>query len=240
MPMKIDILAFGAHPDDIELSAAGTIASMIAKEKKVVIVDMTRGELGTRGTAEIRDKEAEASAKVLGVLKRINLDLGDGFFEINKHSLLKVIEQIRYFKPEIIFANAIRDRHPDHARASKLVKRAAFLSGLTKIITTHDGKNQEAWRPKAVYHYIQDNFIEPDFVVDISGFDEIKMKSINCYASQFYDPNSKEPNTAISNPEFMAHIKSRMTQMGRYINVSSGEGFTVDRPLGIANPLQFI
>lgn len=240
MAMKTDILAFGAHPDDIELSAAGTIAQQIAGGKIVAIVDLTRGELGTRGSAQIRDAEAEAASKVLGIVKRINLDLGDGFFEINEASLLKVVEQIRFFKPEIVLANAIADRHPDHARGSELVKRAAFLSGLPKIATTLNGVNQEAWRPRAVYHYIQDNFIEPHFVVDVTGFEEVKMNSIKCYASQFYDPKSNEPATAISSPEFMHHITSRMTQMGRYINVKSGEGFTVDRPIGISNPLQFI
>jgi bacillithiol biosynthesis deacetylase BshB1 len=238
--MQTDILAFGAHPDDIELSASGTIAMAIAQSKKVAIVDLTRGELGTRGSADLRDKEAANAASVLGIIKRVNLNLGDGFFEINQPSLLKIIEQIRYFKPKIILANAVKDRHPDHARGAELVARAAFLSGLVKIETNFDGKVQEAWRPNALYHYIQDNFIEPDFVVDISGFEELKMKSIGCYSSQFFDPNSKEPETAISSPEFMSHIRSRMTQMGRYINVKSGEGFTVDRPIGIANPLQFI
>ncbi len=238
--MQTDILAFGAHPDDIELSASGTIAMAIAQAKKVALVDLTRGELGTRGSADLRDKEAATAANVLGIVKRVNLDLGDGFFEINQEALIKVVEQIRHFKPKIILANAIRDRHPDHGRGSELVSRAAFLSGLIKIETKWDGKIQEAWRPRAVYHYIQDNFIEPNFVVDVSGFEEIKMRSIACYSSQFYDPSSKEPDTAISSPEFMEHIRARMTQMGRYINVKSGEGFTVDRPLGIANPLLFI
>lgn len=238
--MQTDILAFGAHPDDIELSASGTIAMAVAQSKKVALVDLTRGELGTRGSADLRDKEAAAATNVLGIAKRVNLDLGDGFFEINQHALIKVVEQIRYFKPKIILANAIRDRHPDHGRGSELVSRAAFLSGLIKMETMLEGKIQEAWRPTAVYHYIQDNFIEPHFVVDISGFEEIKMRSIACYSSQFYDPASKEPDTAISSPEFMVHIRARMTQMGRYINVKSGEGFTVDRPLGIANPLLFI
>lgn len=238
--MKVDVLAFGAHPDDIELSAAGTLAMLAAQNKKVAIVDLTRGELGTRGTAAIRDNESEASAKLLGIAKRVNLDLGDGFFEVEEKALMKVIEQIRFFQPEIVFANAIDDRHPDHGRGSALVKRAAFLSGLVKIETSLDGKMQEAWRPRAVYHYIQDNFIEPDFVVDITGFEEIKMKAVACFSSQFFDPNSTEPETAISSPDFMSHIRSRMTQMGRYINVKSGEGFTIDRPLGIANPLLFI
>ena len=240
MPMQTHVLAFGAHPDDIELSAAATIAKLIAQQKSVAFVDLTRGELGTRGNASIRDSESKAASKQLGILNRINLDLGDGFFEINQTSLLKVIEQIRFFKPEIIFANAVKDRHPDHGSGGELVSRAAFLSGLIKIESSLNGVEQKPWRPKAVYHYIQDNFIEPHFVVDVSGFEEIKMKSIACYNSQFYDPNSAEPETAISSPEFMSHIRARMTQMGRYINVKSGEGFTADRPIGIDNPLQFI
>ncbi|HYG52150.1 MAG TPA: bacillithiol biosynthesis deacetylase BshB1 [Flavobacteriales bacterium] len=238
--MKTDVLAFGAHPDDIELAAGGTIAMLTAQQKKVAIVDLTRGELGTRGSAAIRDKEAEASANLLGLSKRVNIDLGDGFFDINQKELLKVVEQIRYFQPEIILANAVADRHPDHGRGGALVKRAAFLSGLVKIETSVDGVKQAPWKPRAVYHYIQDNFIEPDFVVDITGFEEIKMKAIACFASQFYNPNSTEPETSISGPEFMQHIRARMVQMGRYISVKAGEGFTAGRPLGIANPLLFI
>ncbi len=238
--MQTHILAFGAHPDDIELSAGGTIAALVSLQKKVAIVDLTRGELGTRGTADLRDIEAANASKVLGLTQRVNLDLGDGFFEQNNNSLIKIIEQIRFFRPEIILANAVSDRHPDHGRGSELVKRACYLSGLHKIQTQLNGVNQEAWRPKAVYHYIQDNFIEPSFVVDITGFEEIKLKAIGCYTSQFYNPNSTEPETKISSPEFIEFIKSRMIQMGRCINVKSGEGFTVDRPIGISNPLQFI
>jgi len=237
---KVDILAFGAHPDDVELSASATLAKQISLGKKVALVDLTQGELGTRGTAAIRKTEAAAAAKVLGIEHRVCLQLEDGFFEINTPTLMRVIEQIRFFQPEIILANAISDRHPDHQRGSELVKRAAFLSGLPKISTQYNGKEQEAWRPKAVYHYIQDNFIEPDFVVDVTGFEEVKMKSIFCYSSQFFNPESKEPDTPISSPEFIQFVESRLNQMGRYIKVKSGEGFTVDRPLGITDLTQFI
>lgn len=237
--MKTDILAFGAHPDDIELSASGTILSHKAQGKSVAIVDLTRGELGTRGNADIRDKEAEAAAKVMGVTQRINLNLGDGFFEINESNLIKVIEQIRYFKPDIILANAIKDRHPDHGRGAELVARAAFLSGLIKIETTYNKVKQETHRPVAVYHYIHDNFIEPHVIVDVTSFEELKMKAIACYSSQFFNPDSKEPSTPISSPQFMDHIIGRLKQMGRLINVKSGEGFTVGRPMGTKDLTSF-
>lgn len=231
--MKADLLAFGAHPDDVELSASGTLAAHIAMGKKVVLVDLTLGELGTRGSAEIRKKEAAEAAKVLGVQERVMLDLGDGFFEVNEPALIKVMEQIRRFKPDIVLANALNDRHPDHGRGGDLVSRACFLAGLAKIVTHYNDVQQEAWRPKVVYRYIQDNFIKPDLVVDITGFEDIKMKSILCYSSQFYDPQSKEPSTPISGPDFMEHVKARNGQMGRYINVKSGEGFNIERPAGI-------
>lgn len=231
--MKADILAFGAHPDDIELAASGTVAAHIAGGKKVVLVDLTSGELGTRGNADVRKKEAAAAAKLLGVEQRIILDLGDGFFEINETALKKIIEQIRRFQPEIVLANAVSDRHPDHGRGGDLVSRACFLSGLIKIPTYHNGEPQQAWRPKAVYRYIQDNFIRPDIVVDITPYADLKMKSILCYTSQFYDPHSKEPLTPISTPEFLEHVRGRMIQFGRYINVQYGEGFTFERPAGV-------
>lgn len=231
--MKADILAFGAHPDDIELAASGTVAAHIAGGKKVVLVDLTSGELGTRGNAELRKQEAAAAAKLLGVAHRTILDLGDGFFEINENALKKVIEQIRLYQPEVVLANAKHDRHPDHSRGGDLVSRACFLSGLIKVETYCDGKQQEAWRPRSVYRYIQDHFIEPDIVVDITPYADLKMKSIMCYSSQFYDPQSKEKATPISTPEFLEHIKGRMIQMGRYINVKYGEGFTVERPIGL-------
>ena len=231
--MKADILAFGAHPDDVELAASGTVAAHVALGKKVVLMDLTCGELGTRGNAGLRKKEADAAAKLLGVEKRINLDLGDGFFEINETALKKIIEQIRLFQPEIVLANAVSDRHPDHGRGGDLVSRACFLSGLIKIETQHNGQQQAAWRPKAVYRYIQDHYIRPDIVVDITPYAEIKMQSILCYSSQFYDPQSTEPATPISTPEFLENIKGRMVQMGRFINARYGEGFNVERPAGV-------
>jgi len=231
--MKADILVFGAHPDDIELAASGTVAAHIAQGKKVVLVDLTSGELGTRGNAELRKKEAAAAAKVLGVQHRTILDLADGFFEINDESLKKIIEQIRLYQPQIVLANAKHDRHPDHGRGGDLVSRACFLSGLIKIETKHQGQLQQPWRPQAVYRYIQDNFIEPDVVIDITEYAEVKMQSILCYSSQFYNPQSTEPVTPISTPEFLDAVKGRMVQMGRYIGVKYGEGFTFERPAGV-------
>jgi bacillithiol biosynthesis deacetylase BshB1 len=231
--MKADILVFGAHPDDIELAASGTVAAHIALGKKVVLVDLTSGELGTRGNAELRKKEAAAAAKVLGIEHRTILDLADGFFENNETSLKKIIEQVRLYQPEIVLANARSDRHPDHGRGGDLVSRACFLSGLVKIETQHQGQPQQAWRPKAVYRYIQDHFIQPDIVVDITDYAELKMQSIQCYASQFYTPGSTEPVTPISTPEFLDAVKGRMVQMGRYIGVRYGEGFTFERPAGV-------
>lgn len=238
--MKADILAFGAHPDDVELAAAGTVIKHVKQGLKVVMVDLTRGELGTRGSAELRDKEAAASSVVLGISARVNLNLGDGFFEISQHELIKVIEQIRYYKPEIVLANAKSDRHPDHGRGGDLVSRACFLAGLSKVKTIYNKEEQDCWRPKAIYHYIQDYFLQPDLVVDITGHEAQKMEAIRCFSSQFHNPSSQEPQTPISSPEFMLHISAREIQMGRYIGVKSGEGFTVERPVGTSNLLQFM
>ena len=189
--MKLDILAFAAHPDDIELACSGTLIKHIKNGSKVGIIDLTEGELGSRGSKELRYQEATAASKIIGNIVRENLNLGDGFFEINTDSLLRVIEMIRKYQPEIILCNAIKDRHPDHGRGSELVKRAAFLSGLVKIKTEIDNKSQEKWRPKQVFHYIQDEYIEPDFVIDITKEMETKMKSIQAYSSQFYNPTEK-------------------------------------------------
>lgn len=230
---KVDILAFGAHPDDVELAASATVAKHISLGKTVVLVDLTQGELGTRGNAAIRKEEALKAAEILGVKNRVCLNLPDGFFDHSEVSLLQVIQQIRFYKPDIILANAVKDRHPDHERAAQLVNRAAFLSGLIKVKTKYNNVEQQAWRPNAVYHYIQDNFIAPDFVVDVSGFEEIKMNAILAYKSQFFNATSVEPETPISSPEFLESIKARMVQMGRIINSKSGEGFTVNRAPGI-------
>ena len=231
--MKIDILAIGIHPDDVELSCSGTIAKHIAFGKKVGILDLTQGELGTRGNAELRTKEANEAAIILGVSFRTQLNLKDCFFENNEENQKKIIEIIRKHQPEIILCNAISDRHPDHGRASKLVSDSSFYSGLIKIETHSDNKIQQAWRPKAVYHYIQDQYIHPDFVIDISDFIDIKHEAIMAYSSQFYNPSSNEPETPISSKHFIETVNSKMSILGRDIGVKFAEGFTVNRYPGI-------
>ena len=227
--MKLDILAFGSHPDDVELSCSGTIAKEVAAGKKVGIVDLTRGELGTRGTAETRDIEAADAAKILGVSLRENLRFEDGFFENNLHNKLEIIKLLRKYRPEIVFCNAVEDRHIDHGRGSKLVSEACFLSGLMKIETEVEGEIQQAWRPKNVYHYIQWKNLEPDIVVDISGFIETKLASVKAYKTQFYDEKSKEPVTPISSDNFLDSITYRARDLGRLIGTDHAEGFTVQR-----------
>ena len=231
--MKLDILAFASHPDDVELGASGTLMTHINQGKKVGIVDITKGELGSRGSAELRAKEASIASELMGVSARVNLDLGDGFFNNSEKELKKVIEQIRYFQPDVVLCNAHSDRHPDHSRGSELVSRACFLAGLNKIETNLHGKNQEHWRPQSVYHYIQDNWINPDFIIDITEVFDRKMDAINAYSSQFFNPKSDEPSTPISSIEFMEHIKGRAIAFGRIIGVKYGEGFTVERALGV-------
>lgn len=231
--MKLDILAIGAHPDDVELAAGGTVLKHVHQGKKVGVLDLTRGELGTRGSAEIRDKEAAKSAEILGLSVRHNVRMADGFFEYNKENQLLIIEQIRRFKPEIVLCNAIEDRHPDHGKGSKLTSDACFLAGLRRIETEWDGEQQEAWRPKFVYHYIQDRYIKPDFIVDVSEFWEKKMEAIMAFSSQFYDPKSKEPMSPIASKEFIEFIQGRGSEYGRQINARYGEGFTVERTPGV-------
>jgi len=231
--MKLDILAFGAHPDDVELSCSGTILKHIHLGKKVGLIDLTRGELGTRGSAEIRDTEASAAAKILGVSVRENLRFADGFFQNDRQHQLPVVSMIRKYRPEIILCNAVSDRHPDHGRAAQLVSQSVFLAGLPKVGTTDDGNNQEPWRTKAVYHYIQDRYIKPDFVIDISDFIDNKMESVKAYASQFYNEKSTEPKTPISSKEFMEFLYSRSMEIGRSIHAKYGEGFTVERFPGV-------
>lgn len=232
--MKLDILVFAAHPDDAELSCSGTIASHIRQGRKVGIVDMTEGELGTRGSPEKRRVEAARSKEILNLVIRENLGMPDGFFDLSKENILSVAAKIRHYRPEIVLANAIRDRHPDHGRAAKLIEEASFYAGLMKIeITGTDGIVLEPWRPKAVYHYIQSNYIPPDFIVDITGFWEIKKNSIMAFESQFYDPESDEPDTFISSPRFLEFIESRCKMWGHMIGTLYGEGFTVNRNVGI-------
>jgi len=233
--MKLDILAIGVHPDDVELSASGTILRHIALGKTVGILDLTKGELGTRGNALLRTKEATKAAEILGVSVREQLDLADGFFENNKSSLLPIIQVIRKYQPEIVLCNAISDRHPDHGRAAKLCSDACFYSGLSKIETFYKTNNQIAWRPKSVYHYIQDNFTEPDFVVDITPFIDKKMESIMAYSSQFYNPNSNEPETPISGQSFIESVKAKSRIFGRAIQCDYAEGFNVSRYIGVNN-----
>lgn len=230
--MKLDVLAFGAHPDDVEISAGGTMASLVASGKRAGIVDLTRGELGSRGSADLRDEEAANAGKILGIAVRHQLHMRDGFFTHDEHNLLKIVQVIRLHQPDIVLANAESDRHPDHGKGARLVAEAAFLAGLRKVETHHDGEPQEAWRPRAVYHFLQDYFMEPDIVVDVSDFFEKKMEAIRAFSSQFYDPESKEPETPISGEEFFDFLKSRAMQLGRQIGALYGEGFTTSRYIG--------
>ncbi|MQP52332.1 MULTISPECIES: bacillithiol biosynthesis deacetylase BshB1 [unclassified Flavobacterium] len=231
--MKLDILAFGAHPDDVELGCSGTIAKEVSLGKKVGIIDLTRGELGTRGSVEIRNSESAKASEILGVTVRENLDMRDGFFLNDEAHQLKIIEMIRKYQPEMVLCNAISDRHIDHGKGSKLVSDACFLSGLVKIETELNGEKQQAWRPKVVYHYIQWQNIEPDFVVDISQFIDKKMESVLAYSSQFYDPNSKEPVSPITSKNFLDSVKYRAQDLGRLVGVEYAEGFTTERYLAV-------
>ncbi len=233
--MKLDILAIGAHPDDVELGCGATIAKEIANGKKVGIIDLTRGELGTRGTAETRDEESTKAARILGVVTRTNMEFADGFFINDKLHQLELIKMIRKYRPEIVLCNAIDDRHIDHAKGSSLVSDACFLSGLLKIDTKNPDEDdwQEPWRPKHVYHYIQWKNIEPDFVVDVTGFMDKKMEAVLAYKTQFFDPTSKEPETPISSSNFTDSIAYRARDLGRLINVEHGEGFTVERYVAV-------
>lgn len=233
--MKLDILAFGAHPDDVELGCGATIAKEISLGKKVGIIDLTRGELGTRGSSDLRAIEATNAATILGVSLRENLDFADGFFTNNKQHQLEIIKMIRKYQPEIVLCNAIDDRHIDHAKGSKLVSDACFLSGLIKVETFIESQNQEKWRPKHVYHFIQWKNIEPDFVVDITGFLDKKVASVMAYSSQFYDPKSNEPETPITSKNFIDSITYRARDLGRLIDVECAEGFTTERFVAIEN-----
>lgn len=231
--MKLDILAIGAHPDDVELGCGATVAKEIAAGKKVGILDLTRGELGTRGTPEIREQEAKAAAAILGVEVRENLGISDGFFTNSKENQLKIIEVLRKYQPDIVLCNAVDDRHIDHGKGAKLASDACFLSGLRRIETTHNGQQQQAWRPKLVYHYIQWKNLEPDFVVDVGDFIKKKEEAVFAYTSQFYDPNSDDPSTPISSSNFKESISYRAKDLGRLIGAEYAEGFTVERYVAV-------
>jgi N-acetylglucosamine malate deacetylase 1 len=231
--MKLQLLVIAAHPDDAELSCGGTIISHTDQGYKAGIVDLTQGELGTRGTPEIRKKEALRAAEILGVSIRENLQLADGFFAVNQAHLIMVIEKIRQYKPDIVITNPLQDRHPDHERAGRLVKEACFLSGLSKVESYIDGKSQKPWRPHALYHFIQHTQHSPDFIVDITGYLDKKMEAIWAFQSQFYDPASDEPDTLLSEKSFLEKIKSRSLQYGAEIFCSAGEGFLINRTPGV-------
>lgn len=238
--MNIDILAFGAHPDDVEISCGGTLLRYAYEGKQIAIVDLTQGELGTRGSGGLRMEECKAASQILGLVDRVNLGMADGFFEENEDHLHQIIREIRHFRPKLIFANSIRDRHPDHGRAAALVARAAFLSGLPKIKTERNGISQEAFRAPMLLHYIQDIYIEPDVVLDVSAYAADKIKLVQCFSSQFFDPNSTEPETPISNAHFFEFMKGRMLQFGRPIGAQYAEGFTVNRTLGVSDLFHLI
>ena len=233
--MKLDILAFGVHPDDVELGCAGTIMAAIDQGKKVGIVDLTRGELGTRGTPTTRTQEAEAAAKIMGVDVRENLDMADGFFANDEAHQRKIIALIRKYQPDIILANAPEDRHPDHGRSAKLVSDAAFLSGLRKVETMHEGITQNAWRPAYTFHYIQDRFIQPSFVIDITAYMERKMEAVLAYGTQFTNADTSEPQTYISSPQFLETVKARALMLGKRIGVGYAEGYITEKIIGFSN-----
>jgi bacillithiol biosynthesis deacetylase BshB1 len=233
--MKLDILAIAAHPDDVELGCAGTLLVHRRAGRKVGVIDLTRGELGTRGSADQRDQEAADASRVLGLSARENMRFADGFFENNREHQLQLIAAIRRYQPEIVLTNAVEDRHSDHGRASKLVSDSCFLAGLVKIETTDGGNRQAAWRPKAVYHFIQDRLLVPDLVVDVTDVWEQKIDSIRAYKTQFFDPASQEPETHISKPDFLNFIEARALELGHSIGVRYGEGFTKERNLGVRN-----
>jgi bacillithiol biosynthesis deacetylase BshB1 len=233
--MKLDILAIGVHPDDVELGCSGTLMSAIAEGKKVGIVDLTQGELGTRGTAETRKVEARKAAAIMGIEIRENLGMADGFFQNDEYHQRILIQAIRKYQPTIILANALEDRHPDHGRSSKMVSDAAFLSGLRKIVTSLDGIEQEEWRPTYVFHYIQDRFLQPSFVVDISKYMDKKLESVLAYSTQFYNPDLNEPQTYISSPQFLETVKARAMMLGKRIGVEFAEGYISEKMIGISS-----
>ncbi len=238
--MKLDVLVFAAHPDDAELGCGGTIIQQIEAGKKVGIIDLTQGELGSRGDIETREKEAQRANEIMGVIVRENLMMSDGFFSHSTQNLLKVVEVIRKYRPDIVLANAVSDRHPDHGKGSKLVSEACFLSGLIKVETNLKGKWQEKWRPKNVFHYVQDHYHVPDFVIDITTSFPKKMEAVAAYSSQFYNPENEQDNTPISSKEFWLFLEARAREYGRAIGVEFGEGFVAERKLGFKDFSSFL
>ncbi|QDH80508.1 bacillithiol biosynthesis deacetylase BshB1 [Echinicola soli] len=233
--MKLDILAIAAHPDDAELSCSGTIAAHIKAGYKVGVLDLTKGEMGTRGTPEIRLEESAKAAELLELSARENLGFRDAFFKDDEAHHLEVVKIIRKYQPDIVLANAISDRHPDHGKGGSLATNACFISGLRKVETSLDGLDQQAWRPQYVYHYIQNNYIKPDFVFDITGFWDDKLASIKAFKSQFYDPTNDEPESFISSKEYFDFVEARAREFGHMINVKYGEGYTVEKMIGVTN-----
>lgn len=232
--MKLDILAIGSHPDDVEMGCSGTLIKEIKKGKKVGIVDLTQGELGTRGTVETRYSEASEAGKIIGISVRENLKMRDGFFKNDEEHQMQLIKVLRKYQPEIVIGNILEDRHPDHGRGAWLTYDACFLSGLRQIKTQDEnGNEQPKWRPKILLHYIQDRFYEPDFIVDISDVWEQRMQSIRAYKTQFYNPNSNEPQSYLSNPEFMEALTARARLLGKRVGVMYGEGFLSKKNIGI-------
>jgi len=234
MAVHLDILVFAAHPDDVELACGGSILKHVHAGLKVGIVDLTEGELGTRGTSEIRRKEATNAAALFGLRVRENLGIPDGFFQNIPEYQIKVVEKIRKFKPEVVLANAIQDRHPDHGKAANLIRESIFLAGLRKVETKDEQNNlQESWRPKHLYHYIQDRYIQPEIIIDVSNFWKKRMEIVMTFQSQFYDPNNSEPSTPISGKDFLDFLEARAREFGRCIGVEFGEGFIKGLPVGI-------
>ncbi len=233
--MKVDYLAFGAHPDDVELGCGGTISKLVSEGKTVAIVDLTQGELGSRGSVEIRYQEAAKAGAILGISARENLKMKDGFLQNSEEYQMEIVKMVRKYQPEVVLANAIDDRHPDHAKAAKLVSDACFLAGLRRIDTELDGEKQNNWRPKHIFHYIQWKDIKPDFVIDISDFLDKKLDSCLAYSSQFYDPNSQEPETPISNKDFTESLTYRAQDLGRLSGVTYAEGFTFEKLIALKN-----
>lgn len=233
---KLDILVIAAHPDDAELGCGGVLAKHVSLGHRVGVVDLTRGELGTRGTPATRDAEAAAASKILGLSVRENLGMADGFFQNNPEHQLPIAAVVRKYQPTVVITNAPADRHPDHGRAARLVSDACFLAGLAKVATAG---NESPWRPKAVYHFIQSNYLQPDFVVDISGFWDTKLAAIKAFKTQFYDPQSTAPTTFISTPEFLKLVESRAIEFGHSIGATHGEGFIKQQALGVKSLLDF-